>query len=264
MQFALLLADAALMTWKLQAHIKQRLNISFFLIIIVFCFPLSIQNGVRPIRKAGSKNRKGDNSMNTINIEEVKAALAITSVSFKKWIEGGAQHNNGKPLEKGTAEYAAQRQVYNQAQDIVNKAAKEGMESTKARITVSALRSDKHRVKTVSGMKEGSVIREIAEQEREEKSRLFFESRKEGKISLESGLTDKDYILLAKHNSLVPDRWKETNDAGNKVFTKSGCEAWLKFYNQELITAREAAGQEVLKDMITPVPAVRTKKAKAS
>lgn len=172
--------------------------------------------------------------METNTIEDVKIAIAmlftngkmITAKSFIGMFEGD------KAKER--------RAIYNKAKSVYLDAlnASKDTLTVKARHKASLVNRSKHRTVESAGMKEGSVLDVISEDERKLKSKLFSTALHDKLTIMESGLTEAEFITLAKHGGWISSGYREENSAGNYVLTMAGCKRWVAQYDTDCTALR--------------------------
>lgn len=152
-----------------------------------------------------------------------------------------------KGVTKGTPAYKAAQKEYDGYCDVMRWAKFQSASLGKVRLKTSLLNPSKHRITEVSGTTEGTVLHRISEAERAATNKAFWDSRAAKQTPAESGLSDADYIALAKHSGLIPLKYQVRNSNDNLVYTKESCAAWIADYTSEINASRKAATDTVAK-----------------
>lgn len=142
-------------------------------------------------------------------------------------------------LEKGTDEYNAFKIEYNAASRIKVELIAKGMDCSKGTHRISYGNPDKSRTALRGGVNPDSALYRAEEEIRMTRMDAFRDSRKNGKLPSEVGLSDKVWIEIALAIHVVPAKYREQTDNGNLVHNKDTAAAWLADFKCDISKAKK-------------------------
>lgn len=198
------------------------------------------------ILRAGMKNMETPKH----TIEEVVIAKANTNgipfASFAKI----------RSLTKGTEAYKAAQKEYDRYCKVMTWATAVSKGNGRVRAKGSLLSPSKHRLTETSGTMEGTVLHTVLEVERMTTDKAFCDGWTAKASPTEYGISEPDFVTIAKHKGLIPLSYLSRNENGNMVYTKERVKDWLRDHNAAMLELRKPA--------VEIVPAVKATKAKAA